>query len=299
MVVLGAIAGIAQASGRLPMPTDAWVYWNASLDHLYTSINAYLYPPILAQLIAPLHLVMGWPLFIVGWTAVCFAAFWYVARAWSLPLVLLGFGVALAIDPSARDQPLVKSLTSPLATALTGNVTWVLVAACMVGIRRPTAWILPLLAKLTPGIGLLWQVFRGDWAGVRRAIGCVLAISAVSFVIAPQVWLEYVAFAAAHLGSQATGIPIVGPPLLWRVPVAIALIWWAARTDRAWMVPAACALATIGLFGLGTLIPYCLASLTLWRRGRSAVDEATSADHVPSWSSNGELIGRTSASSSG
>ena len=45
-------------------------------------------------------------------------------------------------------------------------------------------------------------------------------------------------------------------PLFIRLPLAVVVLWWAARTDRPWLVPAACLLAlpVIWFNGLSMLL---------------------------------------------
>ena len=45
-------------------------------------------------------------------------------------------------------------------------------------------------------------------------------------------------------------------PLVIRFPLAVVLLWWAARTDRPWLVPIACmaALPVIWFNGLSMLL---------------------------------------------
>ena len=58
-------------------------------------------------------------------------------------------------------------------------------------------------------------------------------------------------------------------PLLVRLPLAAALVWWGATTDRRWTVPVAATLAlpTIWIHGLAMLVAAPLAELT---RGETA-----------------------------
>ena len=44
------------------------------------------------------------------------------------------------------------------------------------------------------------------------------------------------------------GVPVVPIPGWVRFPIAIALIIWGARTDRAWTVPIACGIASFALY---------------------------------------------------
>ena len=73
-----------------------------------------------------------------------------------------------------------------------GNVSLLLAVAIVVGFRWPAAWALVLLTKLTPGIGLLWFAVRREWRSLAIALGATAAIVAVSFVILPDQWRDWV-----------------------------------------------------------------------------------------------------------
>ena len=100
-----------------------------------------------------------------------------VALAWtagrlSLPLLLL--------------QPVVASIAL-------GNIEILMAAAIVAGFRYPATWSFILLSKVTPGVGLVWFAVRREWRSLGIALGVTAIIVAVSFVLAPQLWADWLA----------------------------------------------------------------------------------------------------------
>ena len=110
------------------------MYWQAgtSPDLYPTSWSAIVtgqmpYPPPIAQ-ISTLLQPMGWPAFILLLTTFTFAAFWYCAREWSLPLIAIGIPWFLGIGPG---EP-----ATFLGYALIGNLQWILAALTVLALRH-------------------------------------------------------------------------------------------------------------------------------------------------------------------
>ena len=250
MTMVGAIVGIAALLGYAPLPGDAQAYWLASPAHPYTSLGYYVFPPALAQLLEPVRWA-GSQVFVIGWTALCFGSIGYVLGRWSAVAVALAFVATRIPGPWSE----------PVASAFMGNVTSIMVAAMVAGVRHPALWAVPLLTKMTVGVGVLWFAFRGEWRSFALALSVTAGIAAVLFVISPSAWTDFAAFALANLGATSNGPPIVGPPLGIRLPIAVALVWWGARTNRAWLLPIAGATALIGLYGVGSLVAVAVGAL--------------------------------------
>ena len=160
---------------------DFHAYWltRYGLDYSLTrpgEIGAFLYSPAFAQVIAPL-VALPWPLFAALWTALVAAPLiWLTGRSvlWTLliPPIVISIGVG--------------QLDIPLA------------AAIVIGFRRPAAWALPLLTKVTPGIGLLWFAVRREWHSLWVAIWVTAAIFAVSSAIDPTNWAGWLTMLSRH-----------------------------------------------------------------------------------------------------
>jgi hypothetical protein len=116
------------------------------------------------------------------------------------------------------------------------NVNLLIVAAVLVGFHYPMTWAFVILAKVTPGIGLLWFATRREWRNHGIAVTATAAIAAASWVIAPDLWPKYL----AYLISVPDGTPW---PVAWRLPVAAALVVWGASRDHRWALMVAVFLA--------------------------------------------------------
>ena len=208
---------------------DAYCYWFPTFSHPYarsdwTDPIAYVYSPAFLQLLAPLK-ALPWQAFMAAWTAVLLAAvFVLTGRRWFVIGVLLG-----------------------LMELAGGNIHLLLAAAIVLGFRWPATWALVLLTKITPGIGLLWFVVRGEWRQLCIALGATAAIVAVSFLTMPDAWVQWVGVLSRVAGRDGTwaAVPI---PFLVRLPFAVALVIWGARTNRRWTVPVAGMLALPALW---------------------------------------------------
>lgn len=230
-------------------PVDAFIFWSAGhADSPYGTTWGpgvlYVYPPPLAQLLG----VLPWAIFVVLWMPLLFLAFWAATRQWSLPVfvvsvtcaTVIGFGFVLA---------------NPAALTFVGNPQVLIAAVCVLGFRWPALWAIPILTKLSPGIGLVWFAVRGEWRNLGMATATTAAIVAGSIVTGPQDWADFIRFAIANAGT-APPVPVLGVPLLVRLPMAIALIVWGARTNRRWTVPIA--------VGWSALALYEWSAVTIW-----------------------------------
>jgi len=244
MLILGVIFGIGQALHLTQKPLDFVLYWKATnFADLYppnwlSNDYAYVYPPPMAQLLLPFH-VLPFEVAAIGWSIVCFASMWYVARAWSLPLIGLGLiGAAFGLS---------RATTVFLEYVLLGNVQWPMAAGIVLAMRAPAVWAIPILTKIGPGIGAFWLVFKRDWTSLRTALLATFIIAGVSFILAPAAWVEFVTFSVENYGGPSI-VPIVGPPLPVRLIAASVLVWLAARTDQRWLIFIAAGIAIPALY---------------------------------------------------
>jgi hypothetical protein len=231
---------------RLLLWGDAQSWYTIDLNDLYgraevslLEVGAFRLAPVIAWAMYPFTRV-PWELWVAGYLALSLGAVALLGRKWTLVLLF-------AFPPV-------------LLELLNGNIHLFMALAIWAGMRWPAAWSFILLTKVTPGIGVLWFAFRREWRNLAIALGTTAAIVAVGYAINPQQWQEWV----HSLVVSANG-PQVGtlPPLLLRLPCAVALVWYAAWSNRAWVVPFACVLAmpTIWIQSSALL----LASLALYR----------------------------------
>jgi hypothetical protein len=159
-----------------------------------------------------------------------------------------------------------------------GNIHLLLAAAIVLGFRWPATWSLVLLTKVTPGIGLLWFVVRGEWRNLAIALGATAAIVAVSFAIMPSAWFQWVDLLTRIAGRDGTwaAVPI---PFIVRLPFAIAVVVWGARTNRRWTVPVAGMLALPALWYGG--LTMLLAVIALREPAKPAKPAEGSAGATP------------------
>ncbi|MEW6225165.1 MAG: glycosyltransferase family 87 protein [Chloroflexota bacterium] len=194
---------------------DAKAYWGIDLAHPYLDsgvgeYSTYLYSPAFAQLMAPFSL-LPFEAFFALWTAASFAILVWLVRPWpwAIPMLILPITYELFV----------------------GNVHYFLAAAFVVALRAPVAWAFPLLTKITPAVGGLWLIARAQWRAAALAAGSTLAIVAVSYLLSPTAWADWIAFLLASPGRTELLLP--------RLALAAALVVFGARTNRPWVIPVA------------------------------------------------------------
>jgi hypothetical protein len=181
--------------------------------------SAYLYSPAFLVLVSPLRF-LPWPLFVAIWTTVLLAAlYWMVRPTLFLPMIVL-----------------------TLPEIWGGNITILLAAAIVLGFRWPGAWSFPLLTKVTPGVGVLWFAIRREWLSFGIAVAATALVIAATALFTPSLWRDWFALLASSTGSSTVpgSVPV---PFLLRLPLAVALIAWAARRDLSWLLPVGVLLA--------------------------------------------------------
>ena len=263
---------------------DAHVYWSASLARPYESSvaglpGAYLYSPVFRQVIEPLA-VFPWPVFHGVWVALLLGA-----------IVLLGgpFAIFLLLNPLV------------LFELQAGNIHTLLALAIVVGFRYPASWVFVLLTKVTPGVGVLWFVVRREWRNLATVIGATAVVVALSFVLAPALWVEWLKSLLANAAipvSDYTG-SIFGP--LWiRGPLAVVIVVWGALTNRRWSVPLAATVAIplLALFNLTLLIaivPLVLPQIARFRGNARLLPPVAEPPHAHASGEWGVAAPRSSA----
>jgi hypothetical protein len=206
---------------------DFHAYWTShdAIDYSASSpflIGAYLYSPAFAHVIAPLT-ALPFQVFAGLWSAILVTAYIWMTGRWALPLL---FSIAVALE------------------FYLGQIDILIAAAIVVGFRYPAAWAFPLLTKVAPGVGLLWFAFRREWRSLLIALTATIGVAAISAILAPTLWKGWIDLllrsASDHQEVNATYLAL---PIWLRMPAALALLYWGARTDRYWTVPVAAFLA--------------------------------------------------------
>jgi hypothetical protein len=217
-------------NGQPVTAQDARSYYNFNYADLYAgrtdwnAIAAYPYSPAFAQALFPLNL-LPWPLFVAVWTAILIAAVWLLTGP---EFFLLGLVVG-AMEIAG------------------GNVSLLLALAIVAGFRHPWTWSFAMLTKITPGVGLLWFALRREWRALGIALGATAAVAAVSYLLAPQAWHDWIDLLRANTSKGGTwaAVPV---PLLVRGPIGVVLIAWGARRNQRWTVPVGAMLALPALW---------------------------------------------------
>jgi hypothetical protein len=223
IVVVGVFAGL-RLLGVDPwaMPAyDLYAYWTTRDGLAYATAHqgdtgAYLYSPAFAQLIAPLT-ALPWQVFAGLWTALIAAPLIWLAGRWAVALVLL------------------PSISMSIAL---GQLDLLFAVVAIVGLRWPAIWALPILTKVTPGVGLIWFVVRREWQSLGLAIGATLTLTLGSLAIDPGGWRDWLAMLTRmEFPALGGGLWFLPVPLLVRLPLVAALVAWGALTDRPWVLP--------------------------------------------------------------
>ena len=211
---------------RLLLWGDAQSWYTIDLNDLYgraevslLEVGAFRLAPVIAWVMYPFTKV-PWELWVAGYLALSLAAVAVLGRKWSLVFLL-------AFPPVLLEM-------------LNGNIHLFMALAIWAGMRWPAAWAFILLTKVTPGVGVLWFGFRREWRNLAIALGTTAAIVVVGYALNPEQWQEWI-----HSLLVSANGPQVGtlPPLWLRLPVAVVIVWYAAWSNRAWVVPFACVVA--------------------------------------------------------
>ncbi|MDQ4035541.1 MAG: DUF2029 domain-containing protein [Chloroflexota bacterium] len=206
----------------VPPGIDTFAYWMADpadpyrLQELGTA-GAYLYSPVFAQLFSPMRL-LSVELVYGLWVGASVAALWWMRVLWTVAF-----------------PPVLMELHA-------GNIHILYAAAIVAGMWWGAAWALPLLTKVTPGVGVVWFAVRREWRPLLSALGVTAGSALVSFAIDPSAWFGW----ADVLGSnQGRSLNMLSDqvPLLMRVGLAAVLVAWGSLTDRRWTIPVAVVLA--------------------------------------------------------
>ncbi len=213
---------------------DFFAYWAVDPANPYAvkeGFGAFHYTPPFVWLVGPLKLV-PWPLAYWIWFGVLFGVLIWLARDWSLAW--------LAFPPVASEL-------------YHGNIHLLIAAALVLSLRQPIAYVFLALSKVSPGVVALWYLARREWRKLAISVGGAALVTAVTFVVAPGLWIDWV----SHISSESTRAQnLILIPLLVRLPIAALLVLVAARLDRPWILAPATVLALplLWIHGLAVLV---------------------------------------------
>ena len=212
--VIWLIVGYGVIGYQVDWFVDALAYRNVDRAMPYEGVlgdpGTFPYSPAAAQF----FILLGWipePVFLAGWMAMNVAILIWLVRPWPWIALILAL-------PIAREL-------------IVGQIELVIAAAIVLGFRRPWLWAVPILTKVSPGVGLVWHAVRREWRELGIALGATAAIVVVSYVAAPAWWTAWLSFLDASTSRAPHQL------LLLRLGIAGILVAWAARTDRLWVIP--------------------------------------------------------------
>ena len=209
---------------RIGVGLDAHAYWVAgralSYDRPPGVVDAFLYSPLFADAIRPLAL-LPWPLFYVLWAVLQALALYWLLRPlsfrWAFPAVCVS-----------------------LPEIVNGNIHVLLAAALVLGMSGSRAvWLLPVLTKVSTGVGLLWYLARGEWRRLAEVGALLVLVVGCAYLVQPQDWNAWVEMLIRNRSAGQDGPAL----LVIRLVAAVTLTVLAARADAPWMLAFALVLA--------------------------------------------------------
>jgi hypothetical protein len=257
LATVGALLLAVVATGHWAQPNDEHAYWLAGQRLLHgeplydptASANtpfAYWYPPVVAQLVAPVSAILPSELFSWAWLALLLGCAWWLAGGRPLPFLALIAFVPVATELWFR------------------NVHLILAVLVVLAIRRwPVLFAVGAAIKLSPGLGIVYLAARGRWRDAAITAGVGAAILAISVVLAPNAWAQFVQVLSVRGPADASSFlpvpywiraglglalavvagrlrPRLGEPLLVvALVVALPTLWFTALSMLAALVPIA------------------------------------------------------------
>ncbi len=196
---------------------------------------AYLYPPVLAQLFVPLSL-LPFPVVVWIWRGVELVGLRVAVGSWR------NAGLALLLWP-----PAVSELDA-------ANVHLLVAGAVGMAIRSDGSAIAPIALTKFASLAAVPLALARDRRGLAIGAGVALGVVAVSFVLAPELWVSYVQFLPS--ATQPEGYYNIGNavPLWLRFAIAGLCAIAALRLPRLAAVAATLAYPVLWLHGLSTLV---------------------------------------------
>ncbi len=254
VVVLAAIGAsllLITAVNRWGAPSDEHAHWLAGqrllageplYDPTATSITpfAYWYPPIVAQVMAPISAVLPSWAFSAIWTVLMLVCLWWIAGRHVLRALALCAFPPVAVEFWFR------------------NVHLILATLLVLGIRRWSGWYTIAAAiKLGPAMALGYLALRGRWRELAVAVVLGIGLLAVSVLLSPDAWRQFVDVMLARGPADASAFFPV--PYVVRAIAAGALLLVAARLEPRWGEPVlvgaiVMALPTLWFTALSTLV---------------------------------------------
>jgi hypothetical protein len=221
LAAVGAVLLVVVAVNRWAVPSDEHAYWLASqrllngeplYDPSATIVTpyAYWYPPVLAQLLAPVAAVLPSLAFTAAWTVLLLVCVWFLGGKAPLGALALIAFLPVAVELWFR------------------NIHLVLAVMVVLGLRRwPALFAVGASIKLAPGLGIVYLAARGRWRDAALATAVGAAILAVSFALSPDAWRQFVEIVTSRGAGEVNGF--IAVPYFVRALIGFALAILAGR----------------------------------------------------------------------
>ena len=250
LAAIGASLLVVVAVSYWPIPADEHAYWLAGQrvlagQPLYdptaasNTPYAYWYPPIFAQVLAPITAVVPSALFSIAWIGLMLGCLWWLSgRNLLVALAMCAFP-PIAVEFVSR------------------NVHLVIAVLLVLGLRRWGGWFsVGAAMKLAPVLGIPYLALRGR---VREAVVAALfgfVLLVISVVLAPDLWRQFIDVLRARGPGDASALLPV--PYAARFVVGAVLTVIAARIEPRYgepllVVAVTLALPTLWLTAFATL----------------------------------------------
>ena len=239
LAAIGACLLLVVAVYQWPQAADEHAYWLAGqrllaglplYDPTATSITpyAYWYPPIVAQVLAPIVAVV--PSAVFGWLWIVLmlgCLFWLAGSNVLVALAMCAFP-PIAVEFSSR------------------NVHLIIAVLLVLGLRRWAGWFSVAAAiKLAPVLGIGYVALRGRWRDALVATGFGAILLACSIALGPDLWRHFIDVLVARGPADASAfVPV---PYVARLILGVVLMVVAARLEPRYGEPLLVVAVTVAL----------------------------------------------------
>lgn len=215
---IGATLLVVVAWYRWAVPSDEFAYWQAAQrlvagQPLYDpnavpgTPYAYWYPPPLAQMLAPLTLVLPDGAFVAAWTLLLLGCLWFLGSGSPLTALALMAYPFVAVELWFRNVHLLLAVLVVLALR-----------------RSPLFWIAATAIKVTPILGVVYLAAAGRWRAAIKVAAVGAVVLAASASVSPAVWLEFVTVVGRMGGTSGSSLLPVPYPVRLAVALGFAIV---------------------------------------------------------------------------
>lgn len=249
-------------------PGDSLAYWIAG-HQLATGQAVYAppalafepfafhYPPPVAQLLAPITLLVPGLAYAVAYRGLLLLALWDLAGRRMLNMLALIAFVPMAVAVRIENVEIFMALGIVLALR-----------------RWPWLFTIGALVKVSPGLGIVYLALRRRWRDVGVSVVLGAVIVGLSYVAAPELWREWLESITGR--ADSVGNSLIPVPYAVRATAGFALA------------------VVAGLLGRRTGELLLVVAVTIANPGLSLQGFAVLAAAIPIWLAGPEgLLGRT------